>query len=416
MRVLIAHNRYRPTAPSGENAVVDQEAELLATAGHVVRLFQRHSAEISDWSTIRRAALPAQVLWSGASKRSLSEELRAFRPDVVHVHNTFPLMSPSILYACRDESIPVVATTHNYRHACANGEFYRSGRICHDCVEKSSVAALRHGCYRESHLSTIPVVLGTRIHREAWRSLVSAHIFISGAQRELLSSVGIPAERSFVKHNFVPRPPLERAQPLHQIAFVGRIDHAKGAGFLMSAWDAFIGRNPTSSLQLVIAGSGSLSGEVSSWAATRSRVSMLGRLSRDDASALMARSRAVVVPSQWEETFGLVAVEAMARGTAVIAAGHGALPEIVTTGVDGALFRPGDAESLVRILAELDRHPTVWDKYGDDAHQSYLSRFTPEANLESLLAVYEFAINNPVSSPPPPKAPERPGRLDPKVG
>ena len=275
MRILIAHNRYRPTAPSGENAVVDQEADLLATAGHAVDLFQRHSAEISDWSPFRRAALPAQVLWSGESKRLLSDALRAFRPDVVHVHNTFPLMSPSILYACRDASTPVVATIHNYRHACANGEFYRDGRICHDCVEKSSVPALRHGCYRESHLSTIPVVLGTRMHAEAWRSLVSAHIFISEAQRSLLSSVGIPAERSFVKHNFVPRPTLESAEPVHRIAYVGRIDHAKGAGFLMHAWDDFIGQNPDTSLQLAIAGGGSLSEEVSSWAATRPSVSML---------------------------------------------------------------------------------------------------------------------------------------------
>ena len=129
----------------------------------------------------------------------------------------------------------------------------------------------------------------------------------------------------------------------------------------------------------------------------------------------MARSRAVVVPSQWEETFGLVAVEAMAGGTAVIAAGHGALPEIVTPGVDGALFPPNDVESLVRILADLDRRPSVWDNYGGHARQTYLSRFTPEANLKSLLAVYDYAINNPVHSRSSTR-PEPPVRLGPKAG
>jgi glycosyltransferase involved in cell wall biosynthesis len=415
MRVLIAHNRYRPTAPSGENAVVDQEAELLAMAGHAVTLFQRHSAEISDWSAFRRATLPAQVLWSRETKRSLADALRASRPDVVHVHNTFPLMSPSILYACRDAGIPVVATAHNYRHACANGEFYRQGRVCHDCVETSSLPALRHGCYRESHLATIPVVLGTRMHREAWRSLVSAHIFISEAQRALLSSVGIPSERSFVKYNFVPRPAMEGVRAAHRIAYVGRIDQAKGAGFLMNAWDEFIRQNPGTSLQLAIAGSGSLSGEVSRWAATRPNVTMLGRLSRDEASVLMARSRAVVVPSQWEETFGLVAVEAMASGTAVIAAAHGALPEIVTPDVDGALFSPHDVASLVHVLADLDRHPVAWDNYGGQARQTYLTRFTPEDNLKTLLAVYNYAINDPVTSRPSDR-PELPGHFARRTG
>ena len=115
MKILVVHNRYRPSAPSGEDAVVDQESSALSSRGHEVVLFQRRSEEIETWSPLRRATLPAQVLWSRDSRRAIAESLADFAPDVVHIHNIFPLITPSILYACRDASVPVVATLHNYK-------------------------------------------------------------------------------------------------------------------------------------------------------------------------------------------------------------------------------------------------------------------------------------------------------------
>ena len=119
MKILIVHNRYRPTAPSGEDAVVDQESSALSARGHDVVLFQRHSEEIAAWSPLRRATLPVRLLWSEESRRAITESLAQFAPDVVHVHNIFPLVTPSVLYACRDASVPVVATLHNYKLGCA---------------------------------------------------------------------------------------------------------------------------------------------------------------------------------------------------------------------------------------------------------------------------------------------------------
>ena len=134
MKILIVHNRYRPTAPSGENAVVDQESAALSDRGHDVALFQRHSEEIAGWSPLRRATLPVRVLWSQDSRRAIADSLDQFAPDVVHIHNTFPLVTPSILYACRDAWVPVVATMHNYKLGCASGTLFRDGRVCHDCL------------------------------------------------------------------------------------------------------------------------------------------------------------------------------------------------------------------------------------------------------------------------------------------
>ena len=119
MKILLVHNRYRSTAPSGENRVVDQELTALAAAGQDVELFERRSDEIEDWPAWKKATLPARVVWNPAAKRDLGETLRRFRPDVVHVHNTFPVLSPSVLYACRDAGVPVVISLHNYKLLCA---------------------------------------------------------------------------------------------------------------------------------------------------------------------------------------------------------------------------------------------------------------------------------------------------------
>jgi glycosyltransferase involved in cell wall biosynthesis len=399
MKILILHNRYRPAAPSGENLVVDQESDALASAGHHVELLQRHSEEIASWSPLRRATLPAQVLWSERSRRTVSQALADLRPDVVHLHNTFPLLTPSVLYACRDAAVPVVATIHNYKLGCANGSFFRDGRVCHDCLGASPLSAVAHGCYRGSAPATLPIVVGSSLHATAWRRLVSAYVFISAAQRDLLAPLGLPADRSFVKHNFVPAATDTDDPVEHQVAYVGRLDEAKGASFLMRAWDEFRDRWPRSPLRLVVVGGGEMAPAVERWAAGHPSVRMVGQVSRPEASRILAGSRAVVVPSQWEETFGMVAVEAMAAGTPPIASGHGAFPELITSGSDGALFPPTDVGALADILAEVDDQPERWAAYGRQARETYLSRFTVAASTARLLEIYRFAAANPATGP-----------------
>jgi glycosyltransferase involved in cell wall biosynthesis len=398
MRILVAHNRYRPTAPSGEDKVVDQEAAALAARGHTVALFERHSADIVSWPRHRKATLPLRVVWSEDSRRAIAAELVRFAPDVVHVHNTFPLLTPAILHACRDASVPVVATLHNYKLGCASGELFRQGAVCHACLGASPLPALAHGCYRGSRAATAPVVLGRAMHASAWRSLVSAYIFISAAQRDVLEPVGLPTGRSFVKHNFVPpNPESPTDDPTeHVVAFVGRLDAAKGAAFLIRAWDAFRARRPGSLLRLVVAGGGPLEDDVARWAAGDPTVTVAGLVPREEAARILGRARAAVIPSQWEETFGLVAVEAMAAGTAAVASSHGAFPELITSGWDGALFAPSDPDALVDVLADVDDNPGRWDGYGRRARETYRRRFAPEGNVDRLLDIYRFAMEHPI--------------------
>ena len=266
MRILVAHSRYRSTAPSGENRVVDQETAALADLGHEVELFERRSDDIEGWSAVRKATLPAAVVWNSGTRRDLLAALRSNRPDVVHIHNTFPLLSASVLYACRDAGVPVVVTLHNYKLACASGDFFRDGAVCHDCASGAPIGAMRHGCYRNSRAATAPVALAAVANRRAWRTMVAAYACISAAQRGLLRGVGLPADRVFVRHNMIPARAVVSAPRRPEVMYAGRLDAAKGIPVLMAGWDRYLSAVGSPGISLVIAGSGLLEGDVRAWA------------------------------------------------------------------------------------------------------------------------------------------------------
>jgi glycosyltransferase involved in cell wall biosynthesis len=412
MKIMLVHNRYRSTAPSGENRVVDTEAEALAAAGHEVIRFERHSDDIESWSRARKAALPGRVVWSAEAHRDLAARLRGQRPDVVHVHNTFPLLSPAVLHACRGAGVPVVATIHNYKLACASGDFFRDGAVCHDCSGRLPGPAIRHGCYRGSRAATAPVALAMTAHRRAWRSLISAYIFISAAQRDLLTGLSLDPGRVFVRHNLIPArtglaaasEPLDTqltdsqlmdAQP--KVVYAGRLDEAKGVRLLMAGWDHYraAAGHGDAGLRLLMVGAGPLQDEVTAWAASRPSVELAGQVDGATCARLMSGARAVLLPSAWEETFGLVVVEAMALGVPPVASAHGSFTELITDGVDGVLFRPGDPAALGHAVADIAAEPARYATYGRQARETYAKRFDPERNLNQLIEIYRYAIDHP---------------------
>ena len=289
-----------------------------------------------------------------------------------------------------------MATIHNYRLACANGTFFRSGAVCHDCAHGLPVRAVLHGCYRESRAATAPVALAMGLHRQAWRSLVSAYVFISASQRDLLGGFDPAPGRVFVRYNLIPRRSRPRIARTPTVVYAGRLDEAKGVRLLMAGWDCYRRKPGEPGLNLVIAGGGPLGDEVAAWASARPSVEMKGTVSSDQCAELISQARAVLLPSAWEETFGLVAVEAMAAGVAPIAAGHGSFTELITPGVDGVLFSPGDPAALALAIADAERNPEQYEVYGDQARKTYEERFDPQRSVEELLGIYHFAITHPV--------------------
>ncbi len=386
--------------------MVDNEREALASRGHEVIRFERDSDEIENWPAAKKAILPGRVIWSQEAYRDLRATLAARKPDVVHMHNTFPLLSPAVLHACRAQNTPVVITLHNYRLMCASRNFFRNGTICHDCVTGPAIQAVVHGCYKNSRPATATVVLANTIHRHAWRTMISAYIFISAAQRDLLAGLELAPDRVFVRHNLIPAlhfPPARHlqpttpapAQPPDTVIYAGRLDEAKGVRLLMAGWDHYQNTTPHPRLRLTIAGAGTLQPEITRWAATRPHVHLAGHANPAQCAQLMANSRAVILPSAWAEPFGLVAIEAMALGVPPVAANHGAFTELITPGVDGTLFTPGNPQALATALTDIDNNPHRYHTYGQQARDTYTKKFDPDHNLDQLLDIYRFAITNP---------------------
>ncbi|MFI9362755.1 glycosyltransferase [Kitasatospora sp. NPDC053057] len=391
MHVLVVHNRYGSAQPSGENKVVDQEVALLREAGHRVEVFERRSDDIAARSLLGKVAVPLLVPWNPAVRAELTARLRAERPDVVHVHNVFPLLSPAVLSACADAGVPAVATLHNYTQVCPPGTLQRDGRPCTECVGGSPLPAVRHGCYRGSRLATVPLAVSLAVNRRRWWSGVERFFCISAAQRDVLARAGLPPERLAVKHNFVPEPGVGRTGAGEHLLYLGRLAEAKGVRLLMAAWDRLAADGGVG-VPLVIAGAGPLEREVTAWAAGRDDVRYAGLYDPARCREAVARSVAVLAPSTWLEAFGLVVVEAMAAGVPVVAAGHGAFVELVEDGVTGLLHRPGEAASLESAIRRIAALPDRNQEMGQAARRRYEQGFSPAVGLERLVEGYRTAI------------------------
>ncbi|MFB7594997.1 glycosyltransferase [Streptomyces sp. NPDC056160] len=391
MHVLVVHNRYASAQPSGENKVVDQEVALLRGAGHRVEVFERRSDDIAARSLPGKAAVPLLVPWNPAVRAELAARLRTERPDVVHVHNVFPLLSPAVLAACADAGVPAVATLHNYTQVCPPGTLQRDGRPCAECVGAAPLPAVRHGCYRGSRLATVPLAVSLSVNRRRWWSGVERFFCISAAQREVLVRAGMPSERLAVKHNFVPDPAVRRSGSGEHLLYLGRLAEAKGVRLLMAAWDE-IAADGGAGVPLVIAGAGPLEPEVTAWAAGRDDVRYVGLYDAAQCRQAVARSVAVVAPSTWLEAFGLVVVEAMAAGVPAVAAGHGAFVELVEDGVSGLLHRPGEPASLASCLRRITAEAVRNQEMGRAARRRYERGFSPAVGLERLVEGYRSAI------------------------
>lgn len=392
MHVLVVHNRYSSAQPSGENRVVDEEVALLRAAGHRVEVFERRSDDIAGRSLLGKVAVPLLVPWNPAVRTELAARLRAGRPDVVHVHNVFPLLSPAVLAACADAGVPAVATLHNYTQVCPPGTLQRDGRPCTECVgSAAALPAVRHGCYRSSRLATVPLAVSLSVNRRRWWSGVERFFCVSAAQRDVLVRSGMPAELLAVKHNFVPDPGVCRSGTGEHLLYLGRLAEPKGVRLLMAAWDEIAAAGGVG-VPLVIAGAGPLEREVTAWAAGRDDVRHVGLLDPAESRQAVARSVAVVAPSMAMETFGLVVGEGMAAGVPAVAAGHGAFVELVEDGVTGLLHRPGEAASLASCLRRITADPARNREMGQAARRRYEQAFSPSVGLERLVEEYRTAI------------------------
>lgn len=383
MRILFAHNRYRNFG--GEDLAAQVEMELLARHGHATELSEADNTEIVGVHGYAKAALG--TIYSPASKRRFAARLESFRPDIVQVFNFFPLLSPSIHYACQEAGVPVVQKISNFRLICPGALLMRDGNVCEDCIGKFvSWPAIRHACYRESRAGTAVVAAMLAAHRllGTWEKTVDAYIARTRFSRNKLIEGGLPAEKIAIVPGFAPDPGEIGDGDGGFVLFAGRLSVEKGITTLLEAWN----RLHCSPLRLKVAGDGPLTPEVIQQAA-RSRVEYLGVLPRQEIQALLRRATVLVYPSVCYENFGLSIVEAFAAGVPVVASGMGAMAEIIDDGRTGLHFRPGDPEDLAAKIEWASSHPAEMAYMRREARAEYLSRYTPKQNYRILMEMYE---------------------------
>ena len=390
MRVLVVHNRYRSAQPSGENAVVEEETALLRAAGVVVDVLSVESDDIAGWPAVKRLTLPGRVVWSREGARTVRRAIAGFRPDVVHFHNTFPLLSPAALRAAHGERVRVVQTLHNFRPLCPAATFLREGRVCEDCLGRLPVPAVVHGCYRSSRIATLPIAVKDAVHSAigTWSSAVDTYITPSEFARSRYVKAGWPAERIVVKFNTAPDPGDPR--PTYDGGFLclSRMAPEKGVDVLLDAWgQAF----PNGDARLTIIGSGELDAALRARAATLNGVEFTGQLPRERGLEILAASRALVVPSRWYEVFPRIVAEAYALGVPVIASRLGSLAEIIADGETGLHSEPGDATDLARALRALHDDRDLAERLGVGARAEYVLNLRPGATPDRLLEIYSGA-------------------------
>jgi glycosyltransferase involved in cell wall biosynthesis len=392
MKVLVLHNRY--TGPGGEDMAVESEEHLLATHGHTVLPYNRDNAEIERFTLVQKAFLPGTTVWSNQSFAEVRHVALDHRPDVAHFHNTFLLISPAAYSACRSAGIPVVQTLHNYRLLCPAAAFFRDGKPCESCMGKTIPwPGVRYACYRGSRTATGTVAAMVAIHRflGTWTETVDLYIALSDFARDKFIAGGFPAAKIVVKPNFVRPDPGADRDVSDYVLFVGRLAQEKGMRTLLAAWNQVGNKIP-----LLVAGDGPLRPELEALVRRLGLVGVrfLGHLDRQAIYAAMKRARFLVVPSESYENFPMTVVEAYACGTPTIAAGIGALKEIVADQRTGIHFVPGNAEDLASKTEWAWTHPREMEEIGEAGRAEFVAKYTAERNYQLLMNIYKRAIES----------------------
>ncbi|MBD2328174.1 glycosyltransferase [Alkalinema sp. FACHB-956] len=388
MRILQLHNRYQIVG--GEEGVVQSEQALLRQYGHSVELLEVSNDDLrNSWSKVLAAP---QAIYSWTAKRLLCDRLAQFQPDIVHVHNFFPLLSPSIYDACHDRGIPVIQTLHNYRLICPKAMLFRENEICEACVGRSFAApGVQYGCYRDSKAQTaiVAAMLSWHQWRNTWHDRVNGYIALTQFQRQKLIQGGLPGDRIHVKPNFVFVPPSLPVDRQSYALFVGRLSEEKGVALLLEAYQRY-----GLDLPLKIVGDGPLRDHLQSQIQQDrldDRIQLLGRRDKDTVLKLMRQAQVLVFPSIWYEGFPLTISEAFACGLPVIVPSFGSMAEIVRDSETGLHFIPRDVESLAQKLQWANSHAKELQVLGTHAQQQYKALYTPEANYEQLMTIYRQA-------------------------
>jgi glycosyltransferase involved in cell wall biosynthesis len=389
VKVMIVHNANQQY--SGDDIVVAHESKLLTDAGNHVVFFRRSNWDVDSYTGLRRISLVKRTIWASDTRHDLARALREEKPDVVHVHNTFVMISPSIYSACCEAGIPVVQTLHNFRLFCPSATFFRNGKVCEECMQHSLLRGVAYGCYRGSRGATAATALMLEFHRlrGTWHREISCFVALSEFARRKFIEGGLPAEKITVKPNFIDPDPGNRTGDGDYAIFVGRLSHEKRVDMILAAWKRLRIQIP-----ILIIGGGPEEEQLRAQAAREGLINVhfKGKLPREQTIAALNNARFLVFPSEWYECFPMTLAESLACGTPVICTRMGSMPEVVIEGRNGLHYTPGNVDELAQHVEWAWTHPQDMRLMGQQARKDYEAKYTAEKNYPMLMEIYRRAM------------------------
>ena len=394
MKILAIHNYYYQQR-GGEDQCFEDEVEVLRNHGHQVISHTLHNDVIktsSKWN------VAVGTLWNRKEYKSVESIIREVRPDVVHAMNTFPLFSPSVLYAAKKNNVPVVQEVQNYRMSCAGAYLLRDGKVCEKCLGAAfPIHAVIHRCYRDSLGGSFVSASGIALHRlmRTWTRVVDLFLCPSEITRSKLIQAGLPADRISVKPNVLNWDPgIHEGDPARTdkpfAVFVGRLSPEKGIDTLLRAWQE--NRNLPN---LKVIGDGPLASTIQAAQQQDDRIEWQGRLPIRELLDVVGQAACLVMPSLWYETFGRTTVEAFAKGTPVVGSRIGGTAEIIEEGETGWLFEPGNSNELAtKVMIAISQSPEQALTMQRRTRKVFLDRYTASTNYRMLMDAYERAIDS----------------------
>lgn len=384
MRILSLHNYYQ--FRGGEDVSRDLESEMLQKRGHVVLDHLIDNAQITSPVPL---SVGIRAMWSASDYAAVRRLIREQGIEMVKIDNFFPLLSPSIHYAARREGVPIVQSVRDYRLICPEGRFIRNDKLCQLCSKRAfPLPSIIHGCYRSSRVQTVAVAGMLTAHKlmGTWSKTVTAYVAVSEFVRRILIENHFPADRVFVKPDFVPDVEAGRGDGDYAL-YVGRLSPEKGLSTLLEAWRRIQPRMP-----LKLAGNGPMRPEVQEAARTIPDIEYLGPKPIQDVLALMGRAKALIFPSICYETFGRTIVEAFSKSLPVIATRLGNMDAMVEDYRTGLKFEPENPEDLLAKIEWMRSHPQQWEEMRKVCRETYLANYTEEQNYAMLMDIFEYAL------------------------
>ncbi len=394
MKVLAIHNFHRKNSASGDDQVFKSETALLEKCGNQVIRYTVSNDDFDNASIAGKITATMGMLWSFKHYKAVQQIIAKEKPDIVHVHTFFPLLSPSILYAAKRMGVKVVATLHDTRFICPCSTSLRGTEICNKCGDGKYFRMCRYGCFKNSRLQSFVVVCIFSYHRirKSFYRQIDRYICLNENQIRLLSDVGFDKNKIIKKYNFVPdaEANLKAAKvktiPDQYVVFYGRIGEEKGVRTLMQIWDQL------PDIPLVVMGGGPLEEEFRAWADKHDNVYFLGYTQHDKCLSIVKGGSFVVFPSIWYEGCSMVEIETESLGKCLIATDLGFSEEAIENGVNGYKITLGDVKEFRRCIADLWREPKLISKMGSNARRDYEQKYMPEDNYNQLESIYRATL------------------------